>query len=141
VIVEAVGNQDLWIWHAFFGVAGTHNDINVLMRPHVFAKLAEGQASAVNFEINDNSYNKGYYPADGIYPQWSIFVKTIHAPNSKMQSHFAKCQEACRKDVERAFGVLQQQFSIVRYLSNLVKVSNMGVHELLCDHAQHDYRE
>ena len=30
VILEAVADQDLWIWHAFFGMAGTHNDINVL---------------------------------------------------------------------------------------------------------------
>jgi hypothetical protein len=30
VILEAVADQDLWIWHAFFETAGTHNDINVL---------------------------------------------------------------------------------------------------------------
>ena len=30
VILEAVADQELWIWHAFFGMAGTHNDINVL---------------------------------------------------------------------------------------------------------------
>ncbi|XP_057787514.1 uncharacterized protein LOC131004769 [Salvia miltiorrhiza] len=30
IILEAVASQDLWIWHAFFGVAGSNNDINVL---------------------------------------------------------------------------------------------------------------
>jgi hypothetical protein len=30
VVLEAVADQDLWIWHAFFGMAGSHNDINVL---------------------------------------------------------------------------------------------------------------
>ncbi|XP_073359709.1 uncharacterized protein [Aegilops tauschii subsp. strangulata] len=28
VILEAVASQDLWIWHSFFGMAGSHNDIN-----------------------------------------------------------------------------------------------------------------
>ncbi|KAK1631558.1 hypothetical protein QYE76_005873 [Lolium multiflorum] len=32
-----------------------------------------------------------------------------------MEAYFATCQEATRKDVEHAFGVLQQRFAIVRY--------------------------
>ena len=30
VILEAVASQHLSIWHSFFGMAGSHNDINVL---------------------------------------------------------------------------------------------------------------
>ncbi|XP_023735879.1 uncharacterized protein LOC111883791 [Lactuca sativa] len=30
IMLEAVASQDLWIWHAFFGLPGTLNDINVL---------------------------------------------------------------------------------------------------------------
>ena len=42
IILEAVASKDLWIWHAFFGMPGSHNDINVLHRSPIFARLAEG---------------------------------------------------------------------------------------------------
>jgi hypothetical protein len=84
VVLEAVADQDLWIWHAFFGMAESHNDINVLQCLNVFSWLVEGHAPLVNFVINGHEYNKGYYLEYGIYPRWATFV-----------------------DVERAFGVLQ----------------------------------
>ncbi|XP_042058642.1 uncharacterized protein LOC121803008 isoform X1 [Salvia splendens] len=30
IILEAVADYDLWIWHAYFGLPGSNNDINVL---------------------------------------------------------------------------------------------------------------
>jgi hypothetical protein len=50
-------------------------------------------------------------------PTYAIFVKTIPAPASEMDVYFATCHEAARKNVERAFVVLQQHFSVVRYLA------------------------
>ncbi|KAF8380802.1 hypothetical protein HHK36_028296 [Tetracentron sinense] len=92
---------------------GSHNDINVLERSSVFTDLADGCAAAVNYTVNGNDYAMGYYLANGIYLQWSTFVKTISSPQGNKQKYFAAAQESARKDVERAFGVLQTRFAIV----------------------------
>ncbi|XP_075654933.1 uncharacterized protein LOC142625116 [Castanea sativa] len=83
-------------------------------RSPIFSELEQGHAPAINYSINVHEYTMGYYLADGIYPKWSTFVKTIPSPRGHKQKLFAKAQEANRKDVERAFGVLQARFAIVR---------------------------
>ncbi|CAH9093912.1 unnamed protein product [Cuscuta epithymum] len=30
IILEAVADYDLWIWHSYFGIPGSNNDVNVL---------------------------------------------------------------------------------------------------------------
>ena len=55
-----------------------------------------------------------YYLVDGIYPNWSTFVKTISCPQGLKKKHFSKAQESARKYVERAFWVIQARFAIVR---------------------------
>uniref|UniRef100_A0A0D3C2S7 DDE Tnp4 domain-containing protein n=1 Tax=Brassica oleracea var. oleracea TaxID=109376 RepID=A0A0D3C2S7_BRAOL len=97
IVLEAVASYDLWIWHAFFGPPGTLNDINVLDRSPVFDDIINGQASQVIFSINGREYHLAYYLTDG--------------PKARL---FAQHQEVVRKYVERAFGVLQARFAIVK---------------------------
>uniref|UniRef100_A0A0D3CKR9 DDE Tnp4 domain-containing protein n=1 Tax=Brassica oleracea var. oleracea TaxID=109376 RepID=A0A0D3CKR9_BRAOL len=95
IVLEAVASYDFWIWHAFFGAPGTMNDLNILDLSPVFDDI-----------INE------------IAPQ-ATFIQSIRLPQGEKNSLFAKTQEAVRKDVERAFGVLQARFAVVRNPSNL----------------------
>ena len=85
-----MASQDLCIWHAFFGLPGSLNDINVLDRSHVFTLLANGHAPPVNYIIKGHEYRMRYYLVAGIYPNWSTFVKTILCPQGLKKKHFAK---------------------------------------------------
>ncbi|XP_057439899.1 uncharacterized protein LOC130731648 [Lotus japonicus] len=114
IMLEAVALQDLWIWHAFLGIAGSNNGINVLNQSPVFNEVLSGNAPMVNFSVNGTMYNMGYYLVDGIHPPWATFVKTIPMSQGEKRQKFAKRQEGARNDVERAFGVLQSRFAIVR---------------------------
>jgi hypothetical protein len=59
-------------------------------------------------------------------PKWATFVKSISNPvPGSAKAWFSKCQEACRKDVERAFGALQSRFAVVRYPAMTWSKSNM----------------
>ncbi|XP_021727216.1 protein ALP1-like [Chenopodium quinoa] len=114
LILEAVADQDLWIWHSFFGIPGSYNDLNVLYRSPVFDEVLHGRVPPVNFTVNGHEYNMAYYLADDIYPKWATFIQGITYPQLQKDKMFADHQAAARKDVERAFGVLQARFAIIR---------------------------
>ncbi|XP_003572537.3 uncharacterized protein LOC100822343 [Brachypodium distachyon] len=114
LILEAVASKDLWIWHSFFGLAGSNNDINVLNQSKLFVEQLKGQAPRVSYRVNEKEYQLGYYLVDGIYPEWAAFVKSIPMAQTEKHKLFAAHQEGARKDVERAFGVLQARWSILR---------------------------
>jgi hypothetical protein len=51
------------------------------------------------------------------YPKWATLVKSIKEkgqPLTRKEVFFTKAQEAARKNIERAFGVLRARFAIVR---------------------------
>ncbi|XP_021737150.1 uncharacterized protein LOC110703665 [Chenopodium quinoa] len=97
-----------------FGTPGSCNDINVLQRSPVFDDVINNRAPQVLFTFNGNNYNNGYYLTDGIYPKWSTFIDAIAVPQTLKDKLFTTRQESAIKDVERAFGVLQARFTIIR---------------------------
>ncbi|KAJ9565169.1 hypothetical protein OSB04_001135 [Centaurea solstitialis] len=115
VILEAVASQDQWIWHAFFGVPGATHDIIVVNQSPIFNDLFENKAPDISFVVNKTPYNHGYYLADGIYPEWTTFVKAFRYPTEEPRVHFKTRQESARKDIERTFATLKDKWHVVKY--------------------------
>ncbi|XP_052197217.1 uncharacterized protein LOC127804398 [Diospyros lotus] len=105
VVVEIFGEQYLRCPNT--------SDIARLMSVAEQRGFPEGRGPEVSYIINGHEYTMGYYLADGIYPSWRTFVKTIPSPQGNKKKYFAAQQESARKDVEQAFGVLQSRFAIV----------------------------
>ncbi|GJZ06155.1 ALP1-like protein isoform X1 [Tanacetum coccineum] len=68
----------------------------------------------IPYVVNGVGYEKRYYLADDIYSQWATFVKSFTVANDAKHAYFKKRQEGARKDVERAFGVLQGRWGIIQ---------------------------
>lgn len=114
VVFEGVASYDLWIWHAYFGLPWSRNDINIPEHSTLFVDLINGCAAPADYSINKRSYTMGYYLASDVYPPWSTVVKTNSEARNNRIRHFDACHESARKDVERAFEVLQSRFAFVR---------------------------
>ncbi|GJU28037.1 putative heat shock protein 70 family protein, partial [Tanacetum coccineum] len=82
------------------------------MNSPLFDDLLTDKAPEAPFVVNGKTYEKGYYLADEIYPQWSTFVKAFTIARDQKIMKFKRVQESARKDIERAFGVLQEVNSL-----------------------------
>lgn len=63
--------------------------------------------------INGTDYHYAYLLADNIYPDYTCFVRGIKEPVTAAAALFSERQSACRKDIERLFGVLLKRFHIL----------------------------
>ncbi|XP_071700372.1 uncharacterized protein [Rutidosis leptorrhynchoides] len=75
IMLEAVASYDNWIWHAYFGMAGSNNDLNVLNASPLFDSLLTDTAPQVSYEIGDVDFDRGYYLADRIYPSGLLLLR------------------------------------------------------------------
>ncbi|GJZ72228.1 ALP1-like protein [Tanacetum coccineum] len=128
ILLEAIASNDLWIWHAFFGVFGMNNDVNVLRQSPIFNDLKSGRASDVPFVANDVPYKRGYYLTDRIYPPWFVLIKSIKNPgtNDHKRILYKIRHEAARKNVERAFGILKKKWKIIKYPARWLTQSRLS---------------
>nr|GFC35156.1 hypothetical protein [Tanacetum cinerariifolium] len=100
IMLEAVADKQLWFWHAYFGVPEADNDLNVLYGSPLFDDLLPDKAPEASFQVNRKTYEKCYYLADEIYPQWFTFVKAFSIARGQKTMKFKRVQESARKDIE-----------------------------------------
>ena len=116
--VEAWCDAHLFIWHWHAGHAGTSNDKTMVSFSPLFQAILNGHydISLDEYKVTQDSMSRtlAYLLGDGIYPRWPIFLLPIHQAQSKGEKTYTKRQEGRRKDIERAFGVLQARFRILR---------------------------
>ena len=93
----------------------------------MFDDVEQGNTLRVKFFLNQRPYDMAYYLADGIYPSYPTFVKSIRLPQSDPDKLFAKYQEGCRKDIECAFGVLQARFKIIREPARMWDIADLAI--------------
>jgi Plant transposon protein len=100
------------------------------------------------YEINGVFRDWLYFLVDGIYPKWAIFINTYKHPVSEKERAFASKQESVRKDVERAFGVLVQQWGILANPLRNWEISDIQdildcciiMHNMVTEHRRSDYK-
>ena len=91
VVLEAVALYDLWIWHAFFGMPGSHNNINVMDHSPIWQEIAKGRAPVIEFTINNHIYHIPYFLADGIYPPYATLVTPYDSPVDNKHKVIINC--------------------------------------------------
>jgi hypothetical protein len=119
VVLEALADYHLWFWHASFGYAGSLNDLKILNLSPLLESLVDGSfadleksANVVPFHVAGQAFDRLFALVDGIYPQYSRFVKGIQLPVTNAEKSFTGWHEAAQKDIERDFGVLQGRFQV-----------------------------
>ncbi|KAK1668455.1 hypothetical protein QYE76_056614 [Lolium multiflorum] len=82
----------------------------------VFNRLMQGKAPRVTYEFNGNEYDKPYYLADSIYPDWATLVKTVRNPNSEKTRSLPRCKRLAGKiwSTDLVCSKLGGQLSITR---------------------------
>lgn len=133
IVLEAICDYHLWFWHVSYGYAGTLNDLNILsLSPFLdaildgsFASLEE-EAKVVPYYVDGQLFRKLFVLVDGIYPLYSRFIRGIKEPLGKKEKRFTQWQEGARKDIERAFGVLQGKFQFIARPIHLHKVADIS---------------
>tara|TARA_R110002050_G_scaffold76581_1_gene163667 strand:+ start:292 stop:1143 length:852 start_codon:yes stop_codon:yes gene_type:complete len=118
--------------HVIVGSPGSNNDININDRSPLWVHVAEGSFPSVAYQMVQGTESQLYFAADNIYPQFPIFMQSCGDSSNPVIHFFSKRLEAVRKDVERAFGILQARFAFLKKPVLLWSLERMETTVLCC---------
>jgi hypothetical protein len=137
IVLEAICDYNMWFWHAAYGYAGTMNDLTILALSEFMSKLVDGsfsesESKVVPYQIGSEVFDAMYILVDGIYPQYTRFVKGLSEPVGSSEKKFTKWQHACRKDIERAFALLQGKWQCLARPMHQIDMGLIGSRVAAC---------
>jgi Plant transposon protein len=137
IVLEALCDHQLWFWHAAYGYAGVLNDITILNLSPFLDSLIDGsfnllEAGCTPYTIGNQSFKQLFILVDGVYPQFSRFVQGYKMPIGERQKRFTEWQEAVRKDIERAFAVLQGRWQCIARPLHQLDLGLIGLEVCAC---------
>lgn len=145
IILEAVCDSDRRIWHAFVGVPGGSNDLNVLASSPLLDTFRT--LPPITYTLNDTVYHTPYLLVDGIYPTLPFLVTASGNSLNPAQAAFTAAHEAERKEVECLFGMLQGRFEFLRREVRLQSKDDicaiveciLTLHNMILEHEDGEY--
>lgn len=139
LVLEAISDYHLFFWHASYGYTGSLNDKTILSLSPLLDRLIDGEfekvereSGAIPFLINGQPFHESWITVDGIYPKYSRFVRGIKEPYTENQKRYTKWQEATRKDIERAFGVLKGTWQFLDRPILLMDLNHISLRVTTC---------
>ncbi len=114
------------------GVPGSNNDINVNEQSPIWSDIGKGEFPSQSYKIGNQDETQLYFTADNIYPRFPIFMQSFGSNScSARESFFSTRLESVRKDIERAFGILQARFACLKKPSLYWKFQDL-YNEVMC---------
>ncbi len=144
--VPGLRHTDALLIYSFSGSPGSNNDININDRSPLWVKIANGTFPKYSYQMSHGEEDNIYYAADNIYPEFPVFMQSCGDSVDPKIHFYSKRLEAVRKDVERAFGILQARFAFLKVpclLWHIDDISNavhccMILHNMIIEDEEND---
>jgi hypothetical protein len=139
IVLEAMADYHLFFWHACYAYPGNMNDKTIFSLSPLLDRMLDGsfheveqEAGLVPFKIHNEEFTKTFILVDGIYPKYSRFVTPKTEPILPEEKKYTQWQEAVRKDIERAFGVLKGTWQFMERPIHLMNLDDIQAKVVCC---------